>query len=308
MASLSLKDIVIGAYQHTRNHKFLWFFGFFLAGGGVMNFTNNLDIDLQDMVEKSNFLFSTFQNNPARSVALLFGALLIIGILLFLGAISRAALIYSGLHLERKEEITFIGVLKNVRKHFFAVFRLSMFTTVVILFVLLAIFAPLAYFYRHGIGENGVLLYGLGAALFSPIVITLSLVNIFGACFVVVYDLKYDAALKSAFDLFFRFWEDSISLLVALFTVYVLLFFCSAGVIGLAGALAYMLSILLKSLSVPFVLGAVGFISTFLIVAMLVLNAIINVFTNLAWTLFFLRFVKAKELPKEEAAFIKPAI
>lgn len=273
-----------------------------------MNFTNNLKIDSKDILQESNAFFSMLQNDPSRFFALLFGALIILSILLFLGAVSRAALIYAGLHLERKEEITFKGVIKNIRKHFFAVFRISLFTTVTILFVILAIFAPLAYFYRHGIGENGILIYGLGAALFSPIVVTLSLVNIFGACFVVVYDLKYDAALKSAFDLFFRFWEDSVSLLVALFTIYVLLFFCSAGVIGLAGALAYMLSILLKSLSVPLVLGAVGFVSTFLILLMLLLNAIINVFTNLAWTLFFLRFVKAKELPKEEAAFIKPAI
>lgn len=273
-----------------------------------MNFTNNLKVDTDDILGKGTLFFVALHNNPARFFSLLFGTLIVLGLLLFLGAVSRAALIYAGLHLERKEDITFKGVIKNVRKHFFAVFRISLFTTVIILLVILAIFAPIAYFYREGMGESGVLIYGLGAALFSPIVVTLSLVNIFGACFVVVYDLKYDAALKSAFDLFFRFWEDSVSLLVALFTIYVLLFFCSAGVIGLAGALAYMLSVLLKSLSVPLVLGAVGFVSTFLIVLMLLLNAIINVFTNLAWTLFFLRFVKAKELPKEEAAFIKPAI
>ncbi len=301
MQSLKLTDIIYRAYEHTKNHKFLWFFGLFLSGWGTLNFIRSVNFNPEDIQQSLTGFWRTVTLHPGRLVSVVIGTVLISFGLFALGALARIAIIHSALHLERKEVITLRGVLKSTHKPLWRVFWAGFCTSILTFLIFAWIFAPIAYLFAIQMVFRGTLLSILGAAIFLPAAITLSLVNIFAACYMVVYDLKFWAAVRSAFDLFFTYWTKSLLLLFALAIIYFTLFYLSASLLGLVGLLALALAFLLKSVAAPLFFAVFTIIISLLVILLVSINAVLNTFTNFAWTIFFLRMVKAKEFPEEEA-------
>src|SRR6266481_830705 len=90
---MDLFAIITKAYKYTKNHRFLWFFGLFLTGGGIWNSTRYFNIDFKNFGENW-FVFSNFVQHYPRYFVMLLLALLFSSVaFVIIGAISRAAII-----------------------------------------------------------------------------------------------------------------------------------------------------------------------------------------------------------------------
>jgi|GEM_PF-2981587 len=314
MARIQIFKILTKALDYTKNHKFLWFFGFFLTGGGLLNFSRLTDF--RRLSGDLNQSWHFFSGHPVYLVFALIGIILGLFVIFILIGISRSAVINATVRLERHDPqpIGFRSVLRHTRKYFFKVALISFFANLGIVIIFAWLFAPILYLIRQGLDLRAFFLALVGTSIFIPILIIVSMVNIFAANFVVAFDLHIREAIKSAFDIFVRFWDRAVSLLFILFVVYFLLFFFSADLVSLLGLLAFGLSVLIKSLSAMVVFGLFSGLVTailiFIILSLLVINAALNVFANIAWTLFFLEVVRASRLPEEPKAMptIEPAV
>jgi len=291
---LSLSEILTKAYRYTKNHRSLWFFGFFLTGWGVMNFVRRVDLNADHLDVYYRYILDHILNNPLELIISVIGLVLIIALASFVGALARASIIFAAEQLEHDQAVNFRSALKHATKSVWQVFLAGLFTNAVIVFFFAWLALPLWLVFRNGFEYRGFILI-LGALLiFIPIIVVLSLVNIFACCYIVIYRLKVVQAFKSAFDLLAIFWQQVIALSVTLFVVYFFLFFLSAALFGFIGVLAYLPIILVKSLSLHWFAAIILALIIILSFALLLVNAILNVFTNFAWTIFFLDIVKAK--------------
>src|SRR6266403_794472 len=110
---MNLFATVTKAYKYTKNHRFLWFFGLFLTGGGIWNGTRYFNVDLNNF-GNNWFEFSNFVHlNPKYFVMLLLALLLSTFAFTIASAISRAAIIAATVDVERKEKINFGAVFQK---------------------------------------------------------------------------------------------------------------------------------------------------------------------------------------------------
>ena len=295
MPKINIFGILKKAVEYTKNHKFIWFFGFFLTGGGIFNFYR-----LVVLRHFSKVLHNFWQLLGADPTYMsLFVAGIILGLLLTFVVIGicRAVLIQATVKLERKDPkpLTFLGLIRQSAKYMWKIAAISFASNAFTVVLFFWLFAPIFYLLHQGLHTRAFPLALIATVIFLPLFIIISLVNIFAANFVAAFDLNFRAALRSAFDLLIRFWDWAVPLLFMLFAVYFLLFFLSADLISLVGILALGLPVLIKSLSAGVIFGLV----CCLIAALLIVNAALNVFANIAWTLFFLEIVKASKIPED---------
>jgi len=292
------------AYSYAKNHKFLWFFGFFLTGGVALDLSRAANPERIALHAMRAWHF--FHGRPVMFAAGVLGLLLSLTVVFALIGICRAALITATVRLERKEPITFRQIIRQSSKYAWSIAWISFLANAAIVVIFFWLFAPALYLISHGLDVRAFFLALAATLIFVPLVVALSLVNIFAACFVAVYNLHFKDAIKSSFDLIGRFWDRAAFLFFLMFVTYFLLFFISADILSLVGLLALGLAFLVKSLSIPFILGLLSaVIATVLILIiflLLLLNAALNVFANISWTLFFLELVKANRLPEEPKA------
>jgi hypothetical protein len=299
---IDLAEILNKSYSYTKNHKFLWFFGFFLTGWGTLNFIRHVDLNPSALYLKFSYFGASVGDRPVILILTLIGSVLLIFGMTMLGAIARSVIIYTGLHVERKEEITANLALKHTQKALWRVFWVGVLTGLTMFAILSWLSFPLYLVFRNaGDQTSSIFLALIALAIFVPVIIILSLVNIFSACYIVVYDFKVLPAIKGSFDLLAGFWGKTMSLFTILFVVYVALFFFSATILGLFGFLAYGLSLLFKNLPASALSGILLLIISLFSFLLIFVNAVLNVFTNFAWTLFFLKIVKAKLIKESEA-------
>ncbi|TSC65714.1 MAG: Uncharacterized protein G01um101477_371 [Candidatus Doudnabacteria bacterium Gr01-1014_77] len=291
---LSLSEILTRAYIYTKNHKSLWFFGFFLTGWGVMNFVRRVDLNADHLDRYYRHILNYVTNHPLELVISIISLILLIVIASFVGAIARSSIIHAADLLDKEEPVTFRAVLKYATKSVWRVFFAGLFTNAVIIFFFAWLALPLWLVFKNGFELRGFILIVAALVIFIPIIIVLSLVNIFACCYIVIYKLKLKDAFASAFDLLAVFWQQVIALFVMLFVIYFFFFFFSATLVGFIGVLAYLPIILVKSLSLQWFAAIILALIVILSLALLLVNAILNVFTNFAWTIFFLDIVKAK--------------
>lgn len=289
-----LQEIVIKAYTYTRNHKFLWFFGLFMLACGTLNFLRLVD-------------FQTAE--PTGNVLVIISTIILLVIVVFLDAVSRSAIVHTTLFLERKKEVGMQLAMKNTSKHLRRVFFAGLLSLLFVLFIALSFALPLYYVFATA--DSLISLILLFGAVFvgGSIVIATLLIHFFTVCFVVVYDLSLSRAFQSSTDLFIRYWERMIGLFLIVTFLYSILFLFSAGLLGLIHTFALPDQNLIKSIATP-VSSIVWIVTAGLIAAILFfLNSLLNVFSTIAWTLFFLKIVKAKRFPElEEATLAEPAV
>lgn len=289
-----LQEIVIKAYTYTRNHKFLWFFGLFMLACGTLNFLRLVDFQIAE---------------PTGNVLVIISTIILLVIVVFLDAVSRSAIVHTTLFLERKKEVGMQLAMKNTSKHLRRVFFAGLLSLLFVLFIALSFALPLYYVFATA--DSLISLILLFGAVFvgGSIVIATLLIHFFTVCFVVVYDLSLSRAFQSSTDLFIRYWERMIGLFLIVTFLYSILFLFSAGLLGLIHTFALPDQNLIKSIATP-VSSIVWIVTAGLIAAILFfLNSLLNVFSTIAWTLFFLKIVKAKRFPElEEATLAEPAV
>lgn len=299
----NILEILFKAYIYTKNHKILWFFGFFMSGAGLFDFFNSIS-----RYGYARNLFKYVSSLASKPEALIVIFLIAIA-LLALGVASRVAIISGVAMLENKEKVTLALLIKKITVYFWRVFQVGLYIDSILLIVFIWLFLPVLYIFSRGLDAKGILLSFIAALIFIIIFAILSLVNMFASCYLVIYELKLLQSLKSSFDILGRFWDFALTLLICLASIYVVFLALSSGILGFFNNLAYLAVILLQSISISLVHLIFIFCLVLLAAIILFLAAILNVYVNTALALLFLNIVKGMPLPKEsKSALAEPII
>src|SRR6476646_8306541 len=103
----SLTNIFSKAFAYTKNHRFLWFFGFFMTSSAILNLVKFWDVDWSSAQKNFMEVGVLAQHNPRGFYFMLAGVLVFIASILLIGAISKASIISATAALENKEQIGF---------------------------------------------------------------------------------------------------------------------------------------------------------------------------------------------------------
>ena len=150
----------------------------------------------------------------------------------------------------------------------------------------------------------------LSAAIFLPLVFTISSVNIFASTFVVLLNLPVKKAFIAATDLFVSCWTELLALAAVLLVLYFAGFALGIGTLSLAKSLLKIFELnLLQAMGLQFpwifiIIKTLGALLLWLLLGML------NAFLNIALLLFFLKKItpmKAEEIKAQAEPLPSPA-
>ncbi len=285
---LSIGAILKKAYFYTRDHKQLWFFGFFLGFGGAFEFLN---------------LILSRPHHRMHAFVLIPSALILIVLLFLLSAFAKTVVLNTVLKLERKENPAYVLrtpaiLLRSSGKYLWKILLIEIIISAALIFMFAWVFVPAERVFSFGYVFRALFLVVAGAGVFMPIFGIFILVKNLSECFVIAYNFPVSKAIKSSFDLFALHWQKALGLLLALFFVFALAVFLSVTLVSAISVLAYTGSILIKSLSVPlfwFVQSLIILIFGFVLI---IINSVLNVFMTVSWMIFFLDTIKGNPLPE----------
>ncbi len=297
----SLYEILNQAYVFTKNHKVLWFFGFFLTSWGGLSFIRRIDLNEDKVLNHLHKAEHFIAKDPIHFIFVVGLFLVALVITFLIGAFARAVLIRSSVTLEQKEEFNIKQILKQSKKFSWKIFKLSVLVNAMMFFVLVFLLAPLYIAFSRGLINQTIILGLAAGAIYLPIVVILSLMNIFASCYVVIYEFHPVKAIHAAFDLMANFFDKIAALFLVLMVLYAVSFLFSFLLLGTVSGLIYFLGFNLHTLAISSFFVIIVSALALLTALMLFVNAVLNVFTNIAWTLFFIKIVKAERISKTES-------
>jgi hypothetical protein len=277
---VEISKILKQALQITKKYKFLWIFGLFLILGNIPNFVLSLS-DQSAPASQSVSSNSTSEN--ILGVVLI--VLLIVLIALYFR--SKAGIISAVKAIVDKEDTSFRKSFAASRLYYSRILLLTL--SVFLVFIILGyiLVSPVTLLWSQGHTNEAWTLGVFAAVIGLPVLILGLLIDVFGATFIVVFDQTFFEATNKAFKLISE----------NLFKVLILGF-----VLLLVRIVAFVLLILLDYYIHSLALG-VTVLLVFFVVQML-----IEVFCQTAWTLFFLDLIKPKKLEEAEVVPAAEAI
>src|SRR5579864_8639973 len=114
---LKIPQILAKAYLYAKSHKFLWFFGFFMTGGGVFNFVRLVNLSNENITNNFLWLLAFLRGHPYYYFAFFPGLLIAIFAIVLVSALARAGIVSASADLERRQQITFQLVFKKAKKY-----------------------------------------------------------------------------------------------------------------------------------------------------------------------------------------------
>jgi hypothetical protein len=279
--------IIKKAYKYTKSHKFLWLFGIPLISFGILYLVIKLAGSQGVWL---GYAFNFVSSNYGSLSVLI---VLISGV--FLGSWFRSALIWSGFKLENSELISYSLALRQTLKDVWVTIIIGLIAAIVMFLVIIWVSVPIFLVFSRDLIFRAVLLGVVGAVIFLPVAFALSLVNIFAARFRIIYGLSLKGSLQSGFDLLTSCWVEATRTFVGIAVFYVIVLACSVSVLSATGLA---IARYFETFSQSGFFGIIGLFSIGLGLLLFLCNAVMNSFTNIAWTLFFLENVNAQKTPK----------
>lgn len=303
-----LAPILKKAYYYTKDHKQLWFFGFFLTIGSMFSILKLVDVDFSGFpINFSPFLETWSRHHIGYTLSVIV-AIPVLALLFLISGYAKSVVLSTVIKFERKEHSNREQIMKEAKKFALPIATINLLVNIIQFIIFIWVFLPTAYVFNQGYILRGVLLLFVGVSIFVPIFVIGVLVSTFAQYFVLAFKLGLNKSFRAAFDLYFDYWPAALGLLMFLFLAYVLAFFVSASIVGAIAGLAYFLTILVKSLSVSLFWVLQSLIIIFFGLILIFINAVLNVFTAVSWTLFFLEIVKGEPFEgKEKPRVAAPA-
>lgn len=304
------------AYDLTRNNFQVWVFGIFLSFASGLNFLMlNLLLDAREIVhfrlaaelEK----FRNFLDSPWLAVNVLAGFLIV-----FLSALSKAAVIWSGQKLAHEEQsladqeksFSLQAALANARKFVWPVLVLQILLFGLFLVVAAALALPVVYLVALGEIGRTVALTVLGLAILVPASILLGFLFLYSPVFAVLYKVSARTALGLSLQLVQNKLKES--LIMAAFLAGLGLAFMTVlgfGIILVSVPVAF-LSLVFAQLGLPWATYLLIFITAFLgLCSVFILSAGLAVFNNFVWVLTVLEMVKTEKTGETKKALVPEA-
>ncbi len=297
----SYSDILKKAYHITIQNSLFWLFGLFIAGSFNLNFLHFQDLNLSLPQAEIEFYKTLFflQANP--------GALAFISLGILLGTIfsivltnwSRIMLIMStNLYLE-KAPYSLKKQTKQSGKLLWRVIKISLITSFLIFLAAFVLLVPAVFLVQAS--SFRIFLWILGAIIFLPLVFTISSINIFGAFFAVILNLKTKKALNLASDFLVCNWVKILGMAIILMLIYLTVFIAGLGLTFLIKLTLNSFFNTLASLGIFKFSGIIVIIRLISGVLLWLVAAGLNVFFNTALLLLFLDLAKPKKHPLVKA-------
>ena len=319
LPSSTYRDVLKQAFKIAKNHRFLWFFGFFAAFFGVGGELEPLFRNYTNISETSKRVFDLnyfFRGGVIESVysnvKLFFGLypwqafffvlmiLAIVLVIIWLAIVAQIALFDAAHKLSKNKEVRYHDGYRVGNRHFGTVFLINILTKVIVYGLFTVVAAPLmTWFLVQSNLWGGILFLFLIFFILIPISIIVSFMVKYAVAYVVIKDKQAGEAVRLGWGLFKKNW------LISLEMAFLIL------AIGLGVGLAILLCIGIAS--VPFLLigiaalffgsqtgfavaFALGTITWFVIAA--IIGSAFVAFQYSAWTLLFLKLVEEKAQSK----------
>lgn len=280
-------------------------------GGSSLNFLHFEDMPAREHLGRSlpflDMLYF-FQSNPLKLAAVSLSVLIIFVGGLLLTNWCRITLALLTKDILDTKRLNLLENLKSSRRPLWAVIKVSALTSMLMLLVAGALFgAPLWSPLDSG---AKTLLWTTAAIVFIPLAYTISCINIFTVFFIVIFRMKFKAAINLGTDFFITNWVKILGLGLVLSVIFL------AG--SAVGGSAVFLGRLAESLALEYAGDFKFFADSAIILAVRIVSfavlwlilAIINVFFNTSLLLLFLKLVtpvKTEEVEAKELA-VSPAV
>ncbi len=301
------------AWDITRKHKFLWFFGIFalwLGNGGEMQiFFRTLyaveDLSFSKIPEFINqiFLLDIIKNSTSINSILIWIAFVLIEIILavfvaWLITISQVSIIKSTDTVSKGKTALFGEQFKESQKHFFPVLGFNIISELLISLLVFLLIIPLLLVIAMGGLKFKFLVGVIVFVVFLPIAIIISFVMRYAINFVTIRGERFSSALSKAWILFKTNWLISLEMafalliintIIGIFTIYITMIiigpFFSSDLLSTFTTTDGMLKVVIFRL-LP------------LAILYIFVGAGIAVYQIVAWTLLFNELVESKRYSK----------
>jgi hypothetical protein len=301
-SSLNYFDIFKRAGKIALRHRYLWWFGFFVAVSNAGGINYLFDGRSSQTIEKQKIIDFALENFHWVAAGFL-AAFLILAFILVLGVIGRGALISSIDKQVRGESANFRFGLRQGRRNFWKIFFLSFFLGIFMFSTVLVLITPVAFLFLNRNYFIGVFMAILAGLILIPLIILTAYLRIYSYLYAVLGNLNVWASLERAYDIFRKNLKESILMgllfiplnivlailiiaaiipIIIIFVIFGFILFFAAGKIGLGIAIA---------------LGLMVIISCFLAI-----KSIYAIFSQSVWILFFHEIAKIKK----EAEVMEP--
>ena len=299
----SYRSIMKKSWQVTRNHKALWFLGFlsiaFASGGEYRIIANILSQNVTSGISSmavaynegtavSNIiagLGNIFHQSPAAFIWLMFFALIILGLSIFLIYIainSQASLVKLGAQAlmakKKDEQLEFKHAWNVSKKHFWPVLSTNVLAKAINVGLLFIVGLPLLL----AISSYGFITSFIFSLLFValiPLIFSISLIGKYAINYNVLEDYTFTQSIGKAVSLFKKNWIVSLEMSFILFFINFLVGF---------SALVISFCLIMLPLIVPPLLFFLIINMIIALILIIVVGYSLNVFQTTSWTNLFL--------------------
>lgn len=295
MKDINYLEIIKKSWKITWEKKYLWWFGFFMALGGGLNFNFPGDGNWDKKIEEKGYLIEKFFNQNWQIIV--FSVTLFVVIFFVLRIISQAGLIKTLNRIENNQEGSFKIGFGEGRKYFWKMFfsGLVLVLSVFVLFVILAV--PVAFLFYLESLIFGILVGILAVVILTPFIIISSYIGKYACFYIVLSDLGVRSALENGYQIFRKNIFPSI--IMALFFVpiniilflLVIFFACIVGIIFLVIGLV-LGAIVSKAAGI--LIAVISGIAVF-VASLFFVNSLYQVVCQTIWFLFFKEIASVKK-------------
>lgn len=319
MSSL-YRPILKQAWQQTWRHKFLWFFGFFAAWLGT---TGEYDFILRSfdrILEKGNILINFKQfvvttglfsdktlqgikqladSEPLSLLIAAFVGLIILAALAFaiwVVITSQAGLIAGAKKIAGGKTVNFTGTISDGSVKFWPIFWLNVIYRIITFIIFLTLGVILALLFANTQAWSNLtffIIFLVGFVLFIPLIMIISFITRYAACYVIIKNYRFGEALKQSLNLFFKNWLISLELSFLLLIIY--LGMAIMLLVAAAIVIVPLLFLLTIFMSLRFVFGF-ELIALLAILAFAALSMVgVAIFSTFLWSCWTLLFIQLTE-------------
>src|SRR6266508_1358041 len=292
-------EVLSRAWQIIWKHKVLWIFGIFAGcarggggggggGGGAGQGGNQRFPQLERVFEQ---IGQWITDHPWIIVVFVLLILVLVVLSLFFGTIGRIGLIKGTVQAEQGAERLIFGELfSESMPYFWRVLGLSVLIGLILFFVLLFLFIPLAFF--------GALTLGIGFICILPLVCIL--IPVLWGIAVVIEQSNVAIVLEnlSISDGLRKGWEV-VRANIGPMILLALILFIGSGIVGFIFAIPVLVAVL------PFIFGAANNSTSLILIGvvccvvyfpiLLVLNGILTAYMQTVWALTYIRLTKPQD-------------
>ncbi len=295
MRKIDYPDIIKDAFSVVLNHRYLWWFGFFLALGGGFNFIlpgNSKKIFNSQKKHWEVFLEENFFEIILTLCVIFLTFFLITTVL---KTISQGGIIKLLDKIRKKEKASFADGWREGKKYFWKILTIDILAALFIVGVLFVCGIPIVYLFSiksYFLGFFSVILV-LFIVIF--LIILVFFLTKYGYFYVVLSNLSVRQALESAYQIFLKNLRESVVMGIVLMFIrfmfellLIILFFCAFTIV-FSG-----LSVYLLALNKIVLMVATGIAAIVFFALVLFFSSFFHSFQQVAWFLFFHKIAAVK--------------